>query len=59
MEKSNTNNSDKEMATLCFKLYTDCIKYKKEKEKYKDIDCDKFYNNFEHFSIKSQDEQSN
>jgi hypothetical protein len=62
MENSNTDIY-KEMASLCLKLYSDCIKYKKqkekEKEKYKELDCDKFYNNFEYFSLRSQDEQSN
>jgi hypothetical protein len=62
MENSNTDTY-KEMANLCYKLYTDCIKYKKqkekEKEKYKELDCDKFYNNFEYFSFKINDEKAN
>ncbi len=59
MENSDTDNNYKEMAVLCLKLYTDCIKYKKQKEKHKDLDCDIFYNNFEYFSIKINDDRDN
>jgi hypothetical protein len=50
MEKSN-NNTDKGMAELYYKLYSGCIKYKKEKDK--QIDCDEFYKNFEFYANKS------
>jgi hypothetical protein len=38
------NTPDKDIAELYFKLYTGCLKYKKEKDK--DIDCDKYYKSF-------------
>ena len=54
MEKSNTN-TDKGMAELYYKLYSGCIKYKKEKDK--QIDCDEFYNKFV-FHINNYDKQN-
>ncbi len=45
MENTNT---DKDMLDLYFKLYSSCIKYKKEKDK--SIDCDNFYKKFVYFS---------
>lgn len=43
-KKRDTNldaNIDKDMAELYFKLYTGCLKYKKEKDK--NIDCDVYH----------------
>lgn len=56
MENSN-NNSDKEMADLYFKLYSGCVKYKKERGK--PIDCDKFYTNCEFYANKSINNKDN
>ena len=56
MENSN-NNSDKEMADLYFKLYSGCVKYKKEQDK--PIDCDKFYTNLEFYANKSINNKDN
>lgn len=58
MENSDTDNH-KSMADLCLKLYTDCNKYKKKKEKYKELNCDVFYNNYEYFSNKINKDKSN
>lgn len=46
-KKLDTNfdaNINKDMAELYFKLYSGCLKYKKEKDK--NIDCDVYYNSF-------------
>lgn len=51
MEKSDSNVY-KEMTELYFKLYTDCIKYKKQKDK-PIIDCDRFYKDCEIYANKS------
>ena len=49
-------NTDKEMAELFLNLYNGCIKFQREKERTnprsKPIDCDKYYEQFEKFSIK-------
>ena len=47
MEKSNSDIY-KQMSELYFKLYTDCIKYKKQKDK-PIIDCDRFYKDCDRF----------
>jgi hypothetical protein len=51
MEKSDSDVY-KEMAELYFKLYTDCIKYKKQKDK-PIIDCDRFYKDGEIYANKT------
>ncbi len=43
--ENNNTNIDKEIAELYFKLYTGCLKYKKETV-YKDIDCENYYKSF-------------
>ncbi len=48
--ENNTNSYNKKMAELYFKLYIRCIEYKMKKDK--EIQCDKFYRGFEHFSDK-------
>ena len=57
MENSNIDNY-KQMADLCLNLYIDCVKYKKQKEKDKNLNCDIYYNNFEYFSFRNNDEKS-
>ena len=47
-------NTDKEMADLYFKLFASCLKFKTEK-KDKEIDCSKFYNNFELHAVRYVD----
>ena len=32
------------MAELYFKLFTDCVKYTKDKKSTKKVDCDNYYN---------------
>jgi hypothetical protein len=44
--------TDKEMAELYFNLYTGCIKYKKQKENKKVIDCSKYFKSFVEHSDK-------
>lgn len=53
-------NTDKEMAELFLNLYNGCLKFKKEKEKTisimeKPVECDKYYKQFEKYSIKYLD----
>jgi hypothetical protein len=55
MENSDTN-TDKELADLYFKLYSDCVKYRKERGK--NFDCDK-YTNFEFYANKSINNKEN
>jgi len=45
-------NLDKNMAELYFNLYIGCVKYEK---KNKEINCQKFYEEFEKFAIKYVD----
>ena len=47
-------NPDKDMAELYYNLYNGCLKYKNEK-KNKEVDCQKYYEQFEKFAIKYVD----
>lgn len=39
------NNENKKLANVYLKLYSDCLKYKELNNK-KNIDCEKYYNNY-------------
>lgn len=49
-----TTSPDKDMASLYYNLYMGCLKYKNEK-KNKEVNCDKYYEEFEKFAIKYVD----
>jgi len=49
-----TTTPDKDMASLYYNLYMGCLKYKNEK-KNKEVNCDKYYEEFEKFAIKYVD----
>lgn len=56
MYNANTdNNENLKMANLYYKLYLDCMNFKKaesSKKNYKKIDCEKYHNNYINFSSK-------
>lgn len=47
-------NSDKEMADLFYNLYMGCLRYKNKKDKYKNINCNEYFIQYQFFSEASK-----